>query len=200
MDSQNEHLSPLKDQNRFKQQFSYPPTEKDKETYNKINTTENMFACGRMIPTGHRDEKCECGHTFSQLVIESNKPVIHHSRPTYDSRDGPLSTYMLTTENCEHVKGGIQKKKGLKYLSLKQSSLRTPTHTHSTLLCYVSFFYWVEKYSTGWWSPIEADVDHQKWRSWGKIWPILVRFIGQKAHVSMDLKKWFLLDHILTFL
>ena len=150
MDSQNEHLSPLKDQNRFKQQFSYPPTEKDKETYNKINTTENMFACGRMIPTGHRDEKCECGHTFSQLVIESNKPVIHHSRPTYDSRDGPLSTYMLTTENCEHVKGGIQKKKGLKYLSLKQSSLRTPTHTHSTLLCYVSFFYWVEKYSTGW--------------------------------------------------
>ena len=57
-----------------------------------------------MIPAGHQIEKCEYGHVFSELVMESNRPVIHHSKATCDSRDGPLATYMLATGNCEHVK------------------------------------------------------------------------------------------------
>ena len=119
MPSRYKYFVPQKDQNRFEQHFSYPPTEEDKQTYNRINTTENMFTCGRMIPTGHMVNKCECGNTFSQLVMESNKPIIHHSRPSYDSRDGPLSTYMLATGNCEHVKGGIQKMESWKNLQQK---------------------------------------------------------------------------------
>ena len=104
MPSQNKDFHPRENQNQFQQQFTYPPTEKDQESCNRINTTENLFPCGRMIPTGYMVEKCECGHTFNQVLLESNHPIIHHSRPTYDSRDGPLSTYKLGTGKCEHYK------------------------------------------------------------------------------------------------
>ena len=89
-------------ENCFKQQFQYPPT--DTESYNRINNVKSLFPCGRMIPAGHQIDKCECGHVFSELVMESNRPVIHHSKATCDSRDGSLATYMLATGNCEHVK------------------------------------------------------------------------------------------------
>ena len=107
MPGESNYFCPRKDEDCYKQQFFYPPSEKDTEIYNRINTTENMFACGKMIPTGYMVDRCKCGHTFRNLIMESNKPIIHHSRHTYDSRDGPLSTYMLETGNCEHVKVGI---------------------------------------------------------------------------------------------
>ena len=37
----------------FKQVFNYPPTEEDKVTNNRINTTQDLFPNGRMIPKGH---------------------------------------------------------------------------------------------------------------------------------------------------
>ena len=103
----------------FKQVFNYPPTEEDKVTNNRINTTQDLFPNGRMIPKGHLVEKCECGLLFSQIEMESNHPVIHHSRPTKDSRDHPLTIYFLKTEGCDHVKYYSGTEDGLIRTSLK---------------------------------------------------------------------------------
>ena len=86
-----ENLSPRIEriESCFNQQFPYPPT--DTESYNRINNVKSLFPCGRMIPAGHQIKKCEYGHVFSELVMESNRPVIHHSKATCDSREGPLA-------------------------------------------------------------------------------------------------------------
>ena len=106
-ESESESLRPRREdnsvENSFKQIFMYPPTKEDREANNRINKSK-LFEEGRMIPAGYMVEKCPCGFTFSELRMESNKPVIHHSKLVKDSRDGALATYMLATGHCGHLK------------------------------------------------------------------------------------------------
>ena len=54
-----------------------------------------------MIPPGKGIEKCSCGNLFDIVTLESRNPVIHHSKPTHDSRTGLLSVHFLETSNCD---------------------------------------------------------------------------------------------------
>ena len=87
--------------NVFKQAFEYPPSTEDKLKNNKINKEENLFPNQMMIPPGKGIEKCSCGNLFDIVTLESRNPVIHHSRPTHDSRTGLLSVHFLETSNCD---------------------------------------------------------------------------------------------------
>ena len=53
-----------------------------------------------MIPTGFNIDECECGNLFSVKKHESSHPVIHHGKPTKDSRNSLLSIYFLETTQC----------------------------------------------------------------------------------------------------
>ena len=87
--------------NVFKQKFNYPPTVADKKANNQINKCKKLFKSGMMVPPGHNTVTCDCGNVYCMLVLESNKPVIDHSQPTWDSRDGALAVYMMKTGKCE---------------------------------------------------------------------------------------------------
>ena len=64
---------------------------------NKINKEESLFPNQMMIPPGKGMEKCSCGNLFDSVTLESRNPVIHHSKPTHDSRTGLLSVHFLET-------------------------------------------------------------------------------------------------------
>ena len=53
-----------------------------------------------MIPNGWKCSKCTCGNIYEDIILESNNIVIHHGKPTFDSRDGPLACYYLRTRIC----------------------------------------------------------------------------------------------------
>ena len=53
---------------------------------NKINKEETLFPNKMMIPPGLGSEKCLCGNTFESIALENRHPIIHHSKPTKDSR------------------------------------------------------------------------------------------------------------------
>ena len=94
----NPNLFHGKEVNVFKQSFNYPPTKDDREKNNKINKEDTLFPNEKMIPPG---EKCEkCGNKFTKVELESNHPIIHHSRPTKDSRNSSLSVYLKKTSKC----------------------------------------------------------------------------------------------------
>ena len=54
-----------------------------------------------MIPPGLNSEKCSCGYTFNSVALESRHPIIHHSKPTKDSRNSELSIHFLKTSHCD---------------------------------------------------------------------------------------------------
>ena len=81
--------------NVFKQTFEYPPSKEDKLKNNKINKEESLFPNQIMIPPGKGIEKCSYGNLFDIVTLESQNPVIHHSKPTHDSRTGLLSVHFL---------------------------------------------------------------------------------------------------------
>ena len=89
-----------KDANVFGQKFAYPPTEEEKRQNNKINLQETLFPNKMMIPPGLGRKLCKCGNIFTKVSLESNNPVIHHSKPTKDSRNSHLSTHFLETSEC----------------------------------------------------------------------------------------------------
>ena len=72
--------------NVFRQNFEYPPSKEDKVSNNKINKEETLLPNKIMIPPGLGSEKCLCGNTFESVALENRHPIIHHSRPTKDSR------------------------------------------------------------------------------------------------------------------
>ena len=88
------------DVNVFGQKFQYPPTTEDKEKNNKINKVETIFPSQMMIPTGLNIDRCKCGNLFNVKTHESKHPVIHHGKPTKDSRNSLLSVYFLETTQC----------------------------------------------------------------------------------------------------
>ena len=88
------------DVNVFGQQFDYPPTPADKEKNNKINKVEALFPSKMMIPSGLNIERCKCGNVYDVKKHESSHPVIHHGKPTKDSRNSILSVYFLETKQC----------------------------------------------------------------------------------------------------
>ena len=87
--------------NVFKQPFEYPPSKEDKLKNNKINKEESLFPNRMMIPPVKGIEKCSCGNLFDIVTLESRNPVIHHSKPTHDSRTGLLSVHFLETSHCD---------------------------------------------------------------------------------------------------
>jgi len=89
-----------KDANVFGQKFVYPPTEEEKKQNNKINVQETLFPTKMMIPPGVGRKLCKCGNAFTKISLESKRPVIHHSKPTKDSRNSDLSTHFLETSEC----------------------------------------------------------------------------------------------------
>ena len=60
-----------------------------------------MFPTKMMIPPGKGIKKCKCGNVFRVVSLESRNPVIHHSKPTYDSRTGNLTLHFLETCDCD---------------------------------------------------------------------------------------------------
>ena len=88
--------------NVFKQSFSYPPSKEDRERNNIINKVNNLFPTNAMIPNGVHEKSCEkCGNLFSKVSLESKHPIIHHGKPTSDSRNSDLVVYCLQTEECD---------------------------------------------------------------------------------------------------
>ena len=71
--------------NFLNQEFHYPPTKEETKANNRINMTNDLFKDGRMVPDGFMTDKRECGFLLNELLLESNKPVITHSKPTKDS-------------------------------------------------------------------------------------------------------------------
>ena len=61
---------------------------------------ETLFPSKMMIPTGFNIDECECGNLFSVKKHESSHPLIHHGKPTKDSRNSLLSIYFLETTQC----------------------------------------------------------------------------------------------------
>ena len=68
---------------------------------NKINKEETLFPNKKMIPPSLDSEKCKCGNTFDRVALENRHPIIHHSRPTKDSRNSDLSIHYLETSHCD---------------------------------------------------------------------------------------------------
>lgn len=90
--------------NVFQQEFNYPSTKSDMEKNDKINQGQPLHHGGRMIPAGWKVKKCDLhDNLYSELQLESRCPLIHHSRPTLDSRDQPLAVYCLVTGKCECI-------------------------------------------------------------------------------------------------
>ena len=87
--------------NVFRQNFEYPPSKEDKVSNNKINKEKTLFPNKMMIPPGLGSEKCLCGNTFESVALENRHPIIHHSRPTKDSRNSDLSIHYLETSHCD---------------------------------------------------------------------------------------------------
>ena len=83
--------------NVFQQKFEYPPSEEDKLKNNKINKEGNLFPTKMMIPPGKVIKKCKCGNVFRVVSLESRNPVIHHSKPTNDSRTGNLTPHFVVS-------------------------------------------------------------------------------------------------------
>ena len=74
----------------------------EKEKNNKINKEETLFPDKKIIPPGLNSEKCSCGYTFNSVALESRHPIIHHSKPTKDSRNSSeLSIHFLKTSHCD---------------------------------------------------------------------------------------------------
>ena len=91
--------------NFLNQEFHYPPTKEETKANNRINMTNDLFKDGTMVPDGFMTDKCECGFLLNELLMESNKQVITHSKPTKDSRDRSLAIYMLSTGGkCDHLR------------------------------------------------------------------------------------------------
>ena len=86
--------------NVFNQKFQYPPTNDDKNKNNLINKVETIFPYKIMMPTGLKTERCNCGNIFDVAKFESGHPVIHHGKPTSDSRNSVLSLHFLATTQC----------------------------------------------------------------------------------------------------
>ena len=106
--SKSKKLNPLNPENFngaaanvFHQKFEYPPSKEDTMNNNKINKEQTLFPNKMMIPPGLGNEKCSCGNTFEILALESRNPVIHHSKPTKDSRTSVLSIHCLKTSHCD---------------------------------------------------------------------------------------------------
>ena len=88
--------------NVFKQSFQYPPSKEDREKNNLINKVSTLFPANSMIPLGINEKKCEkCGNLFCKVSLESKHPIIHHGKPTIDSRNSDLAVYCLETEECD---------------------------------------------------------------------------------------------------
>ena len=87
--------------NVFRQKFEYPPSKDEKDKNNKINKEETLFPDKKIIPPGLNSEKCSCGYTFNSVALESRHPIIHHSKPTKDSRNSELSIHFLKTSHCD---------------------------------------------------------------------------------------------------
>ena len=81
--------------------LEYPPSKEDKVSNNKINKEETLFPNKMMIPPGLGSEKCLCGNTFESVALENRHPIIHHSRPTKDSRNSDISIHYLETSHCD---------------------------------------------------------------------------------------------------
>ena len=90
-----------KEVNVFKQYFHYPPTKLDKELNNKINIVESLFPDKQMLPEGLNVKSCEkCGNLYTKVTLESRHPIIHHGRPTKDSRNSTLNLYYIENTKC----------------------------------------------------------------------------------------------------
>ena len=62
---------------------------------------KQLFPDKKMIPPGLNSENCSCGYTFDSVALESRHPIIHHSKPTKDSRNSELSIHFLKTSHCD---------------------------------------------------------------------------------------------------
>ena len=86
--------------NVFNQKFEYPPTKEDQEKNNLINKVKTLFPSQIMVPIGLNTDRCKCGNVYDITKYESSHPIIHHSKPTTDSRNSIMSVHFLATTLC----------------------------------------------------------------------------------------------------
>ena len=54
-----------------------------------------------MVPEGLNMKKCTHENIYNETELESKKSIIHHGKPTQDSRDVTFAVYYLTTGKCQ---------------------------------------------------------------------------------------------------